>query len=101
MVSEGRLYWGPDESYEKPRLKRYLSEIQDGKVPSTWWTFQEVGHNDEGQKELANIIGAKIFNTPKPKRLLKRIIQLAADENALILRFFCRFRYNSTCRIGG
>ncbi|ANP65582.1 MAG: site-specific DNA-methyltransferase [Shewanella sp.] len=88
MVTEGRLYWGPDESYEKPRLKRYLSEIQDGKVPSTWWTFQEVGHNDEGQKELANIIGAKIFNTPKPKRLLKRIIQLAADENALILDSF-------------
>ena len=65
-----------------------MSEIQDGKVPSTWWTFQEVGHNDEGQKELANIIGAKIFNTPKPKRLLKRIIQLAADENALILDSF-------------
>ncbi|NMU82689.1 site-specific DNA-methyltransferase, partial [Vibrio parahaemolyticus] len=64
------------------------SEIQDGKVPSTWWTFQEVGHNDEGQKELANIIGAKVFNTPKPKRLLKRIIQLAADENALILDSF-------------
>lgn len=88
MEKEGRLYWGPDQSYEKPRLKRYLSEIQDGKVPSTWWTFNEVGHNDEGQKELAQIIGAKVFSTPKPKRLLKRIIQLAADENALILDSF-------------
>ena len=51
MVAENRLYWGPDFSYKKPRLKRFLDEIQDGVVPSTWWDFKEVGHNDEGQKE--------------------------------------------------
>lgn len=88
VEEEGRLYWGPDLSYEKPRLKRYLSEVQRGVVPSTWWPFGEVGHNDEGQKELASIVGPKIFATPKPKRLLDRIIKIAGDENALFLDSF-------------
>ena len=39
MVAEDRLYWGPDDSYERPRLKRFLNEVQDGLVPSTWWPF--------------------------------------------------------------
>uniref|UniRef100_UPI00261351E5 site-specific DNA-methyltransferase n=1 Tax=uncultured Gimesia sp. TaxID=1678688 RepID=UPI00261351E5 len=73
MVDENRLYWGPDMSYEKPRIKRFLSEVQDGVVPSTWWPFSEVGHNDEAQKETGVILGKKIFSTPKPVRLIKHI----------------------------
>lgn len=88
MVSENRLYWGPNESYQKPRLKRFLYEIQDGIVPSTWWPFEEVGHNDEGQKETAQIIGKKIFSTPKPVRLLKRILEISIKSDDLILDFF-------------
>jgi adenine-specific DNA-methyltransferase len=85
---EGRLYWGPDQSYTKPRMKRFLSEIQDGIVPNTWWTFEEVGHNDEAQKETAKLIGKKIFSTPKPVRLLKRIIDISTDCGDIILDFF-------------
>ncbi|GAB0057108.1 hypothetical protein SIID45300_01429 [Candidatus Magnetaquicoccaceae bacterium FCR-1] len=85
---ENRLYWGPDLSYKRPRLKRFLSEVQDGVVPPTWWTFQEVGHNDEGQKETAELIGPKIFNTPKPVRLLRRMLELGCDKNGIILDFF-------------
>lgn len=88
MVDEDRLYWGPNQSYEKPRLKRFLLEIQDGLVPSTWWEFGEVGHNDEGQKETAVIIGKKVFSTPKPVRLIKRIINISCESNSLILDFF-------------
>lgn len=88
MVQENRLYWGPDLSYEKPRLKRFLGEIRDGIVPSTWWPFAEVGHNDEGQKETAQLIGPKVFSTPKPVRLLKRIVQLSTGADDLILDFF-------------
>ncbi len=88
MERENRLYWGPDESYEKPRLKRYLSEVQEGTVPSTWWDFEEVGHNDEGQKETGRLLGKKVFSTPKPIRLLKRIIQLVAEGDDLCLDFF-------------
>lgn len=88
MVAEKRLYWGPNESYEKPRLKRFLNEIQEGLVPSTWWTFDEVGHNDEGQKETAELIGKKIFSTPKPVRLLKRILEISARDKDIVLDFF-------------
>jgi adenine-specific DNA-methyltransferase len=88
MVNENRLYWGPNDSYEKPRLKRFLSEIQDGIVPSTWWDFTEVGHNDEGQKETAALLGKKVFSTPKPIRLLKRILHLATSGCDLCLDFY-------------
>lgn len=88
MVEENRLYWGPDRSYEKPRLKRFLSEIQDGVVPSTWWPFEDVGHNDEGQKETGELIGKKVFSTPKPVRLIRRMLTLAAKPGDLILDFF-------------
>lgn len=88
MVDENRLYWGPDQSYEKPRLKRFLSEIQDGVVPSTWWTFDMVGHNDEGQKETADLIGRKIFSTPKPVRLIRHILAIAGNKDALVFDFF-------------
>ena len=85
---EGRLYWGPAMSYKRPRLKRFLSEIQDGVVPSTWWPFQEVGHNDEAQKETAKLLGPKVFSTPKPIRLIRRMIELGCGKNDLVMDFF-------------
>ncbi len=85
---ENRLYWGEDYSYKVPRLKRYLSEMKDGVVPSTWWTFSEAGHNDEGQKETANLIGKKIFTTPKPIKLIKQMLILGAEKDDVILDFF-------------
>lgn len=88
MVSEDRLYWGPDLTYHKPRLKRFLSEVQNGIVPSTWWQFSEVGHNDEGQKETGNLIGKKVFSTPKPIRLLKQILHIASSKQDICLDFF-------------
>lgn len=90
LSRENRLYWGSDFTYRKPRLKRFLSELQDGVVPSTWWPFDEVGHNDEGQKETADLLGKKIFSTPKPVRLVKRIIEICTtkNHNDIILDFF-------------
>jgi len=88
MVIENRLYWGPNDSYQKPRIKRFLSEIQDGTVPSTWWTFEDVGHNDEGQKETGELLGKKIFSTPKPTRFIRRILDIATLKDDVILDFF-------------
>lgn len=88
MEAEGRLYWGPGQSYKKPRLKRYLSEIQQGVVPGSWLPFKEVGHNDEGQKETAELLGKKVFSYPKPVRLLSRLLAIGAGKNDLILDFF-------------
>jgi adenine-specific DNA-methyltransferase len=88
MVAENRLYWGPDQSYAKPRLKRFLNEVQDGTVPSTWWPFTEVGHNDEAQKETGELLGRKVFDTPKPIRFLSRLVMIGAGNDDLILDFF-------------
>lgn len=85
---EGRLYWGPNQSYKKPRLKRYLKEVQQGIVPPTWWTFEECGHNDEAQKETAALLGQKVFSTPKPIRLIERMITIAGAKDGIILDFF-------------
>jgi adenine-specific DNA-methyltransferase len=89
MVKENRLYWGPTLNYKIPRLKRFLSEIQDGVVPNTWWTFEQVGHNDEAKKEVSELFGdKKAFQTPKPVRLLERILKISTGKSDLILDSF-------------
>lgn len=88
MVKEGRLHWGPNLSYKRPRLKRFLKEVQQGIVPTTWWTFDECGHNDEAQKETAAILSQKVFSTPKPVRLIQKIIRLGSGKNDLVMDFF-------------
>jgi adenine-specific DNA-methyltransferase len=89
MVKENRLYWGPTLDYKIPRLKRFLSEIQDGLVPNTWWPHEQVGHNDEAKKEVSIIFNdKKAFPTPKPTRLIKRILQLTTDEDSIVLDSF-------------
>ena len=88
LESEGRLYWGTNFSYKRPRLKRYLNEVQQGIVPPTWWTFEDCGHNDEASKETANLLGQKIFNTPKPVRLIKRTLIIGTLPDDIVLDFF-------------
>lgn len=89
MVAEGRLYWGPGLSYERPRMKRYLSEVQNGVVPSTWWSFADFGHNNEGSKEVNELFGKKkVFTFPKPTRLLKEIIRIGSSGGDVVMDFF-------------
>lgn len=88
LVEEKRLDWGDEDSYEKPRLKRFLSEVKDGVVPRTWWTYQEAGSNDEGQRELIKLFDSKVFSAPKPTRLLRRLVQICTDPADCILDFF-------------
>jgi adenine-specific DNA-methyltransferase len=87
-LSENRIYWGKD-GMGAPQLKRYLNEVQDGKVPITWWPFEEVGHNDAASKELKALFGTKApFDTPKPSTLIKRMLQISTKETDIILDFF-------------
>jgi adenine-specific DNA-methyltransferase len=89
-ISENRIFFGKDGK-GAPQLKRYLNEVQQGKVPITWWSFEDAGHNDSANRELGELFESKTpFDTPKPVKLLKLILQIStnrADED-LILDFF-------------
>ena len=70
------------------RRKTYITEVE-GKIPTNFWPFDEVGHTDEAKKELKEIFGGKSpFDTPKPTRLLERILDIATDENSIVLDSF-------------
>ena len=87
-LSENRIFFGKDGK-GAPQLKRYLNEVQQGRVPITWWTFDEVGHNDEANKELSAIFESKTpFDTPKPTRLIKQALLIGSDKDSIILDFF-------------
>jgi adenine-specific DNA-methyltransferase len=87
LVSEGRIWFGKDGD-SVPRKKTYLNE-SDGIATWTWWSNSEVGHNQEAKKEINALFGVEnAFETPKPERLLSRIIHLASDEGDIVLDSF-------------
>lgn len=87
-LAENRIFFGKDGK-GAPQLKRYLNEVQQGKVPITWWTFQEVGHNDAANKEVTALFGTKTpFDTPKPTTLIRQILLIASQSDSIILDFF-------------
>ena len=87
LKAEGRIYFGKDGSAQ-PGIIRYLSEVE-GLVPWTWWPSAEVGHTDEARKEIRAIFGTQtVYDTPKPVRLLRRILEIAASPEGLVLDFF-------------
>lgn len=86
LVKDNRIWFGIDGT-SRPRKKIFLSEV-DGANAWTWWTNKEVGHNQEAAKELKEMLGADIFDNPKPTRLLSKIFEIATKENDIILDFF-------------
>lgn len=86
-----RIWWGKDGG-AIPQIKRFLSEVKQGVVPQTMWFYDEVGHTQEAKQELLSAVDFKssgeVFITPKPTRLLQRILQIAADKDSLILDSF-------------
>lgn len=69
-------------------VKRYINEVE-GKLPTNLWPYAEAGHTDEAKKALAELFdGLAPFDTPKPVRLMKRILTIAADGDSLVLDFF-------------
>ena len=87
LKEEGRIWFGKDGK-ARPRVKTFLSEVQ-GISAWTWWTNKEVGHNQESKKEINQIFGTSdAFDTPKPERLLRRIIELSTNPGDLVLDSF-------------
>jgi len=87
LISEHRIFFGKNGN-GAPQLKRYLNEVQQGVVPTSWWPYDEVGHNDESRKEIKKLGEDDFFSTPKPERLIKRILEIATNENDLVLDSF-------------
>jgi adenine-specific DNA-methyltransferase len=88
LLKEGRIYFGK-KGNSQPNIIRYLSEVE-GMVPWTWWPYEDVGHTDEASKELLNIFGGttEFDTTPKPSRLIERILQIATNPGDIILDSF-------------
>jgi len=87
LVEAGLIYFGKDGN-GVPMRKRYLDEVE-GVVPWTWWPSDEVGHTDESRKEVQSIFHTQTaFDTPKPSRLIERILQIATNPGDLVLDSF-------------
>ena len=87
LRSQDRIYWGRDGTAQ-PSVVRFLSEV-NGLVPWTWWKHEEVGHTDESKKEVNELFGGDVsFATPKPERLIQRVVHIATNRNDLILDSF-------------
>ncbi len=86
-IAAGRIWFGKD-GLGVPRKKTYLTEIT-GQNAWTWWTNADVGHNQEAKKEINNLFGGdNAFDTPKPERLLERILHIATNKGDIVLDSF-------------
>ena len=87
LLAEDKLYFGLD-GRGKPNVIRYLKDDL-GLVPWTWWPHEEVGHNDESKKEMLSLApNHEPFDTPKPERLMERIIRIGSNEGEIVLDCF-------------
>ncbi|MBF0340762.1 MAG: site-specific DNA-methyltransferase [Magnetococcales bacterium] len=87
LLTDNRVYFGKDGN-GVPRRMDFLHESQ-GLVPWTWWPHEEAGHTDEAKKEIQSILGSQIvFDTPKPSRLIERVLHIASHPDDLVLDFF-------------
>ena len=87
LKAEGRIWFGT-KGDSQPNVIRYLSEVE-GMIPWTWWPSNEVGHTDESKKEIHALFGKEdAFATPKPERLVQRVIQIASNPGDWVLDSF-------------
>jgi len=87
LLSENRIWFGTNGN-NVPRFKRFLTDVKDGFVPTTLWFRDEVGDNQEAKTEVKLLNPEDVFTTPKPERLIQRIITLATNPSDLVLDSF-------------
>ena len=90
---DNRIWWG-ESGDNRPGIKRFLSEVRQGVVPQTYWPWKDVGSTRNAKQELSQVMGAAsgedLFITPKPTRLIERMLQIGTEaaDNDLVLDFF-------------
>ena len=87
LVDDNRIWFGTNGN-SVPQLKRFLTDVKNGVTAMTIWSYKEVGHNQDAKKEVKAINASDVFETPKPERLIERIIRLGSNEGDLILDSF-------------
>ena len=91
MDSENRIWWGKNGN-NVPRVKRFLTDVKGGLTPDTIWLHKQVGNTQEAKKELLATVdfddSQSVFITPKPTRLIRRILQIASDKDSIVMDSF-------------
>ena len=88
LIEDNRIYFGVNGD-SKPQIKQFLSEVQQGMVPKSIWSFDEVGHNQISRKEITDLFDQFIFDTPKPTKLIQRMIKISnLKDNDIVMDFF-------------
>lgn len=91
LDKDKRIWWGEDGN-NVPAPKIFLTEVKQGRVPQTLWFYKDVGHTQDAKRELLEILSfetsADVFITPKPSSLVRRVLQIATDEDSIVLDSF-------------
>lgn len=89
LYSKDEIWFGKDGK-SIPSRKTFLSELRnEGIIPRTIWQYNEAGHNHEAKAEINQLLKDEVFSSPKPVRLLKKIIEIGMGKEDIILDFFC------------
>ena len=87
LIADNRIWFG-ESGNNVPSVKKFLNEVKDGSTTMTVWTYEEVGHNQDAKKEIKEFNDSVVFDTPKPEKLIQRILTLATNPNDLVLDSF-------------
>ena len=87
LIADNRIWFGKDGD-GVPRVKRFLSDVKVGITAMTIWKYTEVGHNQDAKKEVKQFNSESVFATPKPERLIERILTLGSNEGDIVLDSF-------------
>jgi adenine-specific DNA-methyltransferase len=87
LAADNVLYWGADGKSPVPSVKMFLSEVR-GLTPTNFWSHEYAGHTDEGTRDLAALIDGRVFDNPKPVKLMRRVLEHATDKSSIVLDFF-------------
>lgn len=88
LLADNRITFGA-EGNGRPALKRFRSEVMQGRVPDSWWSYLDVGHSQEAKREMLKLFpNEEPFSTPKPERFLERVIQISTDPGDIVLDVF-------------